>query len=186
MMKQILVQYYNNNARKLRKLVDGILAGFSGWSNKDVDDFYSLANEVFVDVMRKYDNSQSFEVFLYSCLSNRIKTEITKRNREKRKADKLSISIDTPLSDEEDITIADVIADDFDMEKEVIGKGQETGSLRIAKYMDKLSRLQKSVLKLVIDGYLPEEIREKLKINKAQYADCYEAIHSYRNVCVLY
>ena len=36
MMKQILVQYYNNNARKLRKLVDGILAGFSGWSNKDV------------------------------------------------------------------------------------------------------------------------------------------------------
>ena len=75
---------------------------------------------------------------------------------------------------------------DFDMEKEVIGKGQETGSLRIAKYMDKLSRLQKSVLKLVIDGYLPEEIREKLKINKAQYADCYEAIHSYRNVCVLF
>jgi len=52
--------------------------------------------------------------------------------------------------------------------------------------MDKLSRLQKSVLKLVIDGYLPEEIREKLKINKAQYADCYEAIHSYRNVCVLF
>ena len=49
MMKQILVQYYNNNARKLRKLVDGILAGFSGWSNKDVDDFYSLANEVFVE-----------------------------------------------------------------------------------------------------------------------------------------
>ena len=171
MMKQILVQYYNNNARKLRKLVDGILAGFSGWSNKDVDDFYSLANEVFVDVMRKYDNSQ---------------TEITKRNREKRKADKLSISIDTPLSDEEDITIADVIADDFDMEKEVIGKGQETGSLRIAKYMDKLSRLQKSVLKLVVEGYLPEEIREKLQINKAQYADCYEAIHSYRNVCVLF
>mgnify|MGYP001029196203 FL=1 len=186
MMNQILVQYYNNNARKLRKLVDGILARFSGWSNKDVDDFYSLANEVFVDVMRKYDNSQSFEVFLYSCLSNRIKTEITKKNREKRKADKLSISIDTPIGDEEDITIADVIADDFDMEREVIGKEQETGSLRIAKYMDKLSRLQKSVLKLVVEGYLPEEIREKLQINKAQYADCYEAIHSYRNVCVLF
>lgn len=78
-MNQILVQYYNNNARELRKLVDGILAKFSGWSNKDVDDFYSLANEVFVDVMRKYDNSQSFEVFLYCCLSNRIKTEMTRR-----------------------------------------------------------------------------------------------------------
>lgn len=185
-MNQILVQYYNNNAKKLRKLVDGILARFSGWSNKDVDDFYSLANEVFVEVMRKHDDSQSFEVFLYSCLSNRIKTEITKRNREKRKADKLSISLDTPLSNEEDITIADVIADDFDMEKEVIGKEQEMGSFKIAKYMDRLSQLQKSVLKLVVEGYLPEEIREKLQINKAQYADCYEAIHSYRNVCVLF
>lgn len=185
-MNQILVQYYNNNARELRKLVDGILAKFSGWSNKDVDDFYSLANEVFVDVMRKYDNSQSFEVFLYCCLSNRIKTEMTRRNREKRKADILSVSLDMPLGGEEGITIADVIADDFDMEKEVIGKEQETGSFRIAKYMDKLSRLQKNVLKLVIDGYQPEEIREKLQINKAQYADCYQAIHSYRNVAVLF
>lgn len=91
-----------------------------------------------------------------------------------------------PLGGEEGITIADVIADDFDMEKEVIGKEQETGSFRIAKYMDKLSRLQKNVLKLVIDGYQPEEIREKLQINKAQYADCYQAIHSYRNVAVLF
>lgn len=185
-MSELLFQYYSNNAGKLRKMVDGILNKFSGWSNKDIDDFYSLANEVFVDVMKKHDNAQSFEVFLYSCLSNRIKTEITRRNREKRKTDRLSISIDTPLGDDENTTIADVIADDFNMEEEVIGREREITSAKIAKYMDRLSRLQKSVLKLAADGYLPDEIRKKLQINKAQYADCYAAIHSYRNVSVLF
>ena len=98
-MEQILITYYAENAKKLHKIVDKILLKFGGLSNKDLDDFYSLANEVFVDVMKRYDKSQSFDVFLYSCLSNKIKTEITKRNREKRKADRMSISIDTPVGD---------------------------------------------------------------------------------------
>ena len=63
-----------------------------------MDDFYSLANEVFVDVMARYDDSQSFDAFLYSCLLNKVKTEMTRRNCEKRKADRMSISIDTPLN----------------------------------------------------------------------------------------
>lgn len=86
-MEQILVTYYSNNAKKLHNTVDKILLKFGGISGKDVDDFYSLANEVFVDVMRRYDGTQSFDGFLYSCLLNKIKTEITRRNREKRKAD---------------------------------------------------------------------------------------------------
>ena len=84
-MDKILFAYYSDNAKKLHKTVDKILLKFGGLSNKDMDDFYSLANEVFVDVMKRYDGSQTFEGFLYSCLSNKIKTEITKRNREKRR-----------------------------------------------------------------------------------------------------
>ena len=66
----ILDMYYADNAKKLHKAVDKILFKFGGLSDKDKDDFYSLANEVFVDVMRRYDNAQSFDGFLYSCLSN--------------------------------------------------------------------------------------------------------------------
>ena len=84
-MEQILTVYYSNNAQKLHNTVDKILLKFGGISDKDVDDFYSLANEVFVNVMRRYDGTQSFDGFLYSCLLNKIKTEITRRNREKRK-----------------------------------------------------------------------------------------------------
>jgi len=61
-MDRILMAYYADNARKLHKIVDSILLKFGGISDKDLDDFYSLANEVFVDVMRRYDGSQSCKI----------------------------------------------------------------------------------------------------------------------------
>ncbi len=64
-MEHILNTYYADNAKKLHSMVDKILLKFGGLSDKDMDDFYSLANEVFVDVMKRFDNSQSFDVFLY-------------------------------------------------------------------------------------------------------------------------
>ena len=99
MHDQILNSYYADNARKLHRTVDRILAKFGGLSYKDKDDFYSLANEVFVDAMGRYDGTQPFDGFLYVCLSNRIKSEMTRRNREKRKADRLAISLDAPIGE---------------------------------------------------------------------------------------
>ena len=185
-MDKILFTYYANNAKKLHMIVNKILKKFGGISDKDLDDFYSLANEVFVDVMKRYDESQPFDGFLYSCLLNKIKTEITRRNREKRKPDRMSISIDTPIGDDENSTIGDMIADDFSIERELFEKNEEGYSKRMLLYLSKLSSIQKEVLKLNIAGYLPWEIREELHINEKQYADCYAAIHSYRNVSVLF
>lgn len=185
-MDQILITYYSNNAKKLHKMVDKVLLKFGGLSNKDLDDFYSLANEVFVNVMQRYDDSQPFDAFLYSCLLNKIKTEMTRRNREKRKADRMSISIDTPVGDDENSTIGDMIAGDLTIEKEIFDRNEEGYSKRMLLYLSKLSNLQKEVLRLNIAGYLPNEIREELHISEKQYADCYAAIHSYRNVSVLF
>ncbi|MBD5534588.1 MAG: hypothetical protein HDQ99_02795 [Lachnospiraceae bacterium] len=185
-MNQILITYYSNNARKLHKVVDEILLKFGGLTNKDLDDFYSLANEVFWDAMKRYDASKSFDAFLYSCLLNKIKSEMTRRNREKRKADRMSVSIDTPIGDEEGSTIGDMIADNLTVEKEIFEENKEGYSRSMLLYLSRLSSLQKEVLRLNIAGYLPEEIRAELHISKKQYADCYEAIHSYRNVSVLF
>ena len=185
-MEQILITYYENNAKKLHRIVDKILLKFGGLSDKDLDDFYSLANEVFVDVIKRYDNSQSFDGFLYSCLSNKIMSEITRRNREKRKTDRMSISIDTPIGDDENSTIGDIIADDFSVEKEIFERDEEGYSERMLEYLSRLSSLQKEVLRFTIAGYLPAEIRQELHISEKQYADCYTAIHSYRNVSVLF
>lgn len=179
-MDRILITYYSNNAKKLHKMVDKILLKFGGLSDKDLDDFYSLANEVFVDVMRRYDDSQPFDGFLYSCLSNKIKTEMT-RNREKRRADRMSISIDTPIGDDENSTIGDMIASDLTIEKEIFDSNEEEYSQRMLLYLSRLSNLQKEVLRLNMAGYLPGEIREELHISEKEYGDCYVAIRSYKN-----
>lgn len=140
-MDQILNSYYENNAKKLHIVVDKILSKFGGLSNKDLDDFYSLANEVFVDVMKRYDNSQSFDGFLYSCLSNKIKTEMTRRNREKRKADRMSISIDVPIGEDENMTIGDTLQSNFNIEDEM--ELEECFEENMLSYLKILSPTQK-------------------------------------------
>lgn len=185
-MERIVDTYYVNNAQKLRGIVDKILLQFGGLSDKDKDDFYSLANEVFVDVMKRYDHEKSFDGFLYSCLCKKIKTEMTRRNRYKRKADRMSVSIDTPIGDDEGSTLGDVIADEFNIEKILFEEREDGYSKRMLLYLDKLSSLQKEVLRLTVVGYSPCEIREELHMSGKQYSDCYAAIHSYRNVSILF
>ena len=52
---ELLDKYYRENGRKLHEKVDKILSDFGGITKKDYDDFYSIANEVFVDVLKKYE-----------------------------------------------------------------------------------------------------------------------------------
>ena len=181
--------YYADNAKKLYRIVDKILVEFGGISNKDLDYFYAIASDVFADICLKdrYESSKGeFDAFLYSCLSNKIMSEMTKRNREKRKTDRMSISIDTPIGDDESSTIGDMIADNFSIEKELFERAEEGYSKRMLLYLSRLSNLQKEVLRLNTVGYLPGEIREELHITEKQYSDCYAAIHSYRNISVLF
>lgn len=182
-METIINLYYRNNAEKLHRVVDKIL--FKLRFNVDNEDFYSLANEIFVDVIKRYDGSQSFDGFLYSCLINKFKTEMTRRNRIKRQADMMSISIDTPVGDKENVTIGDILADKNTIEKEIFEDNKEYFSHEMCKYLNRLSVLQQEVLHLISIGFTPNEIIGELHINKKMYDDCYDAIHSYRNIAVL-
>lgn len=182
-MKEIIITYYKDNAKKLREMIDKIL--FKLKFNVDNDDFYSLGNEVFVDVLNRYDGEQNFDAFLYSCLVKKFKTEMTRRNRYKRQADKLSISFDTPIGEDEKINLSDIIADKNTIEKIFFDENEEIYSDKMQKYLIRLSILQKEVLRLISIGFEPNEILAELHINKKQYEDCYNAIHSYRNVSIL-
>lgn len=183
-IEQTLNLYYAQGGKRLHGMVDAILSKFGGLWDKDKDDFYSLANEVFTDVMRKYDSSQSFEVFLQSCLTKRIKTEMTRRNREKRRTERMAVSIDEPVGGEEDLVWGDVIAGGLEVEQEVF-REEEEFSNRMLAYLGRLSGVQKEVLKLSAAGYHSGEIRKKLNLSGKQYAECNAAIHSYRNVSLL-
>lgn len=186
-LRPILDTYYADNAKKLHKVVDRILSQFGGLSNKDIDDFYSLANEVFADIMKKYDDSRSFDGFLYSCLSNKIMTEITKRNREKRKADRMAVSLDATNDSGEECCLLDFISSDFDTFEEV-AKRQEGGQYRdkVKQYVSKLSNRQVNILNLLIDGYLPIEIQLILEISSKEYSEDLKIMRSYENVKILF
>ena len=179
-----LDMYYANNAGKLHRVVDKILFKFGGLSSKDTDDFYSLANEVFADVIMKYDETQSFDGFLYSCLSNKIMSEITRRNREKRKADRMCISLDAPVGDKDGLTIGDILTDDFDMEKEILGEISAV-TFKLEKYLAMLSRKQRALLELLSYCYKAAEIQSMLHMTQKEYVDTLEGIHSYEKIRIL-
>lgn len=185
-------EYYKNEARKLHDMVDKVLKQLK-FCDIDRDDFYSLANEVFLEVIRRYDESQSFEGFLYSSLYKKFCTEMTRRNRQKRKAVML-LSLDQFIYEEEGHakTLMDIISEtraatDFDIEKTFFeDEGGERFSERMLTYISRLSNLQKEVVKLIIAGFHKDEIKKILHIDNRQYKDCIASIGSYKNISILF
>lgn len=153
-MPDYLGQYYANNGEKLKKMVDGILVNFGGISDKDKDDFYSIANEVFVSVYKNYrDGKQSFGTYLRNCILNKVKTEISKRNAIKRKAEVDSLDCDESPID---------VVDNKDFEEEFLS-GESA-----KKMFESLSRLGQKIVRLRLENKTDVEIKEELRITSRQ------------------
>ena len=183
--KDLVYLYFRNDGRVLYSLIDKVL--FKLKFDVEKSDFYSLGSEIFLDALCRYDETQDFNGFLYSCLMNKFKTEMTRRNRQKRQGDNNSISIDTPIGDDDgNYIIGDTIASKSTIEKEFFEEREEGYSREMCRYLGRLSDLQKEVLRLISIGFMPSEILEELHINQKMYEDCYQAIHSYRNISVLF
>ena len=183
--KDLVDLYFKNDGKVLYSLIDKVL--FKLKFDVEKSDFYSLGSEIFLDALCRYDETQDFNGFLYSCLINKFKTEMTRRNRQKRQCDNNSISIDTPIGDEDgNFTIGDTISSKSTIEKEFFEEREECYSKEMCRYLGRLSELQKEVLRLISIGFMPSEILEELHINQKMYEDCYQAIHSYRNISLLF
>ena len=177
--------YFKNDGKVLYSLIDKVL--FKLKFDVEKSDFYSLGSEIFLDALCRYDETQDFNGFLYSCLTNKFKTEMTRRNRQKRQCDNNSISIDTPIGDEDgNFTIGDTITSKSTIEKEFFEEREDGYSKEMCRYLGRLSSLQREVLRLISIGFMPSEILEELHINQKMYEDCYQAIHSYRNISLLF
>lgn len=184
-MEKILNAYYADNAKKLRAVVDKILSGFGGISGKDYDDFYSIANEVFANIMRKYDGEQNFDGYLYSCLQNKLKTEMTARNRKKRITDRMVISIDAPVGDDTDTTVGDMIPSGFDVETVVMEDMNHMYNERIERYLSSLSSVQRQIVEMKMGELSVSEIKKQLRLSEKQYQQHCKAMKSFDKVQVL-
>ena len=183
---KVTEQYYANNAEKLHKMVDKILKRYGGLSQKDTDDFYSLANEVFWVAVNDFNGNGDFNGFLYSRLARKIMSMITKRNRKKRADIEMVIndngkkeiryhqplSLDAPIDSEKGdnvLTLGDVTESDFDLE---IATSENIG-LRFSEdvnvYLKLLPIKTRKVALLISEGYAPCDIIEKIHITQKEY-----------------
>lgn len=183
---KILDGYYKDNAQKLRAIVDKLLRDFGGISQKDYDDFYSLANAVFAGALKQYDAARDFDGFLYSCLSNRIKTEITRRNRIKRRADMTAISIDTPIGGESGATIGDTLQSEFDITKEI---DRETGLFRddkVVRCLDRIPVRTRQILEMKMESIPASDIKKILKLSDKDYERSYRQARFFDYTSILF
>lgn len=184
-MEAIINAYYVNNASKLHKMVDKILFKLK-FVDVDREDFYSLANEIFVDVIRRYNGKQDFDGFLYSCLTNKFKTEMTRQNRQKRQADKMALSLEEKVgNDDKNVTIGELIADKNTVESEIFKEKKEEWRREVKEYLEKLSPLQRKIAFLMSDNNTPDEICEELHITMKHFENSLKRILSDERIKIL-
>lgn len=168
-------------------MVDKILIKLKFY-DVDNEDFYSLANEIFVDVLNRYNRSQSFDGFLYSCLMNKFKTEMTRRNRKKRQTDKNSISIDTPIGNEDGNSIlADMIASNINIEREILGDDADIiMEEKIERYLKSLSKIQRKIIEMKMQNVEVQHIKEELGLTDSQYSSHMQEVVQYEHIRLLH
>ena len=176
-----LEEYCDNEMKKLKQLCYPILIKIGGLSEKDYDDFYSIALDALTDSVMRFNDSKNcqFKTFLIGNIKRKFITEIRDRNRKKRIPVKQIDSIDS-LMFEDGIPLTELIPSDFDVHNECFN--EDISDVKIKRYLNKLSSIQKEIVLLLSDGYKASEIREKLHINEKQYINNLGAIQAYENI----
>ena len=187
---EMLQPYCENDMRLLKRISQSIFMRFNELLSKaDYDDFYSIANMTLWQAYNSYDFEMgiSFECFLRSCLQKKFKTELTRRHRQKRALDNFAISLNATNSNDEECSLLDFMASDFDTFEEVMERqDKEQYTDKAQEYISRLSNQQVNILNLLIDGYKPIEIRMILGISIKEYADNLQIMRAYENVKILF
>ena len=79
-----------------------------------------------------------------------------------------------------------MIESDFDIEEELSDCVGDLYDDKVDKYLDHLSKIQKQIVMLLIDGYKHGEIRKELHISEREYTDHMLGIRAFENICILF
>ena len=191
--QEFLDYYCENNMQRLKYISYQIFSKFGGSSEKDYDDFYSIANMVLWNDIQSFDESKgiSFENILKFHLRNKFKTAMTKRNRKKRggtndRYGSQEVSLDAPVSSQDgnDTNLLEIISNDMksDMEDQVTGLKY---SDRVGKFLDNLSRRNRKIAMYIMVGYDPKDIKRILNISEREYIQAILEFRLYENICIL-
>ena len=193
-------------------MVDKILKK-NNFYKVDKEEFYSLADEIFVNTLFDYDDNQPFRAFLYSCLDKKIKTYMTRTNRHKRKNyikvekrddngeivrdengnivyEKRIVpdeSIYQPIGDDENSTLGDMIASNISIEKELFGDDKDIiMDEKIERYLKSLSNIQRKIIELKMQNVEIHIIKKQLGLTDKQYSNHMQEAIQYEHIRLLH
>lgn len=201
-MEEILEYYYENEAKKLHRVVNKIFQKkYGGIIGRDMDEFYSVANDVLADIW-KYDRYNpargDFGGFLYVALDLAIIDEFKRQTRDKR-CTKITVEedidgtivkrrmpvsdiyLDKPIGEDNIGSVSDFFYSDFDIEKESGFFSDE----KVEQYLLSLSVKQKEIAEMIMDGYSPSEIKTDLHLSEHQYKNALKDMRTFEKSKIL-
>lgn len=213
-MEQLLNSYYDNNAKKLHDVIDKIFnRHYGGTVGKDMEEFYGIGTDVLTDIWNKERNGKStydsekgdFDGYVYRAISMAIIDEFKRQNRDKRatkvflldgngekifdektgKPIKISVPdvrLDAPISNDTHTTNGDLIQSNFDINNEI---EKEFKDEKIEKFFNNLSKTQRQIAEMIIEGFSAFNIKQKLKLSDKKYTDNVNAMRSFKNISIL-
>lgn len=177
---KIINEYCNDNMRKLKKVCYKRIRDICGDSNMDEDDLFSIAMDVLIKSVKRYDKSQgSLDKFLYNNIYKKSDTYIRdtkyipkRSNVKKDKDGKVTHIPNTPLDAPTDdgIDLAEKVASSFTIEDNLSEEFGFSSDDRVELFLEKLGKTQREILKLLMEGYSSLEVKEKLKITDREYS----------------
>ena len=201
----IINEYCKNDIKKLKQIC------YTVWGKKGLptcyhDDLYDDAMNVLSESVMTFNQNgkASFKTYLTNNIrmsygqwyrdnflrAKRNNLELDEKGNIRKDENEnpiiiQNISFDAPVDD--GIDLREKIASSSNIEDEVIGSDKkEFVSDKIRKYLNKLTRNQREVACLIMDGFSSEEIKEILHIEQYEFNDCLNGMKAYRNISILF
>ena len=160
--------YFADCGKILQKTVEQIISKL-GFPCGDINDWISIADEVFVAVVEKFKEKPdefNFDQYLRMCLENRFKSEMTRRNREKRRGETQAASMESPVPGTDGLTVSDLIEDTGHSVEEILFPEHEELSKKTKRYIEYLTPTEKRVAMYLMEGKNLQEIKSLMGLTQ--------------------
>ena len=185
-MKRYYLHYYaDNNMMNLKNLVTKVLFSMGRGSQNDFDDFYSIANEELWKAVESYNpnNEQGakFETYFSVILKRKFNTEFASRTRIKRGGNYEIVSLEDNIKGLENLSVIDTISSKENVEFEIVNDD----FTKIQNYYKVLSKKEKKIADLLMDGYSLKDIQKRLNLSKKELENHLKSMRSYEKKVLL-
>ena len=194
----LINEYCRDDMKKLKKICHFVW-GKSGLPTCYYDDLYDDAMNVLSESVISFneEGSTKFKTYLTNNIRKSYKDwfrdthlRAKRNNLELDENGKIrrdengnpiiipNLSFDAPVDD--GINLSEKIASDFNIENEM--KNDFDYDDKVDFFLKSLSKMQRKVIELKMEGYLPEEIKKKLHLSNSEYNSTIRSIKTNENL----